>query len=274
MDALLDLADRRHPHAGPAQQEALVARGSDRWRVIRQVAGPTAAAAAHAADRLRGGRVVVAGCFGLGIYGSRRASRCAGGASCGGRPPRLHRTGALYLNGAFEAMLAAGALFFLRRRGYAVGTLYPAPSWWARRWGLVLFGVSTWRWPLGVAIPFTSPDVDQPIQGMLDGADSCRCRPSCRWRSSTAPSRRFSCWACCCGAGARSGASTALGLMSLVRLLCHVYQGPAGAAQVHDDRHRARACSTCERAACGRWCSPTSCWDIVPFMAHGHDVLN
>ena len=127
-----------------------------------------------------------------------------------------------------ECVLGALALVFLRLRGHSLSALMPRPSWRGGVVGALLFGVAMVAWQL-VALVFDENSIQsQPISEIMS-----RTHVSLVMALSLAVVNglyeetfltgylleAFRGW----------GASIAIGVPTLVRLLYHVYQGPIGA---------------------------------------------
>ncbi|QNA98673.1 CPBP family intramembrane glutamic endopeptidase [Massilia sp. Se16.2.3] len=130
-----------------------------------------------------------------------------------------------------ELVLGALALAFLRARGYRISDTLPSPSWRGLQEGLLLYAAAAAAcFVVGWLVPSRS-DLVQPIAQMLTNA-----KPSLVVVLLVSMlnglyeetfllgylTRRF----------ATLGASLAVGLSVLVRLLYHLYQGPSGAVSV------------------------------------------
>lgn len=129
-----------------------------------------------------------------------------------------------------ELFTAFVALFYLRARGWDVASLRPLPTAAGVGMGVVLYGTV---WVLGAMLvsPFESGGVEQPIERMVQEA-----RLSLPMIALTAVVNGTFEEVFLLGflmRGLRGyGLSVALGLMLLVRVLYHLYQGPIGALWV------------------------------------------
>jgi membrane protease YdiL (CAAX protease family) len=170
----------------------------------------------HAETREAIGMVLI--CFGYFILGSVQAVLARGaGAS------RFSNAG-LDAMLVLELILGATALAVLSSRNYPLHTLWPRASWRGMLAGLGLFVCTGVLY--NVSSLLVPPDADWPIAGIMS-------RSSVSW-SSVIPMSIVN--------GAyeeiflgylmrglrRHGASTAIGITVLVRMLYHMYQGPGG----------------------------------------------
>lgn len=178
----------------------------------------------HAAPFEALGIVVL--CFGWFILGSLQAASAW-------RPEA--GTGGGFTNGGFDALvvieliLGTSAIAVLGMRGYPLQSLMPRPSWFGALWGAGLYAAVI---VLDAVIqPLLPGGVGAPVIDMLDQTRAA-------W-SSIVPMALVN--------GAyeeifllgylmrgvrRYGASTAIGVALLVRMLYHTYQGPAGVVAV------------------------------------------
>jgi membrane protease YdiL (CAAX protease family) len=165
---------------------------------------------------------VVALCFGWPIVLSARVVLAGFQIEQGG----FSNVGALFTV-AYEIVLSLAAFALLRRRGYDVASLVPHPTWIDSAIGLALFGAAWIAGALAVA-PFAVNWSEQPIAHMM--------------RASTIMPPVALLMSVVNGAfeevfllgflmrGLRGlGLSTSLGVMMLVRMSYHLYQGPLGA---------------------------------------------
>lgn len=125
-----------------------------------------------------------------------------------------------------ESALAAAAIAYLYARGYAIATLLPAPSLRGSVEGMALFLV-TWLIAGLVAMPFAGGQSAQPIEAMI--AEAKVTMPVVVLMAMINGTFEEVFLLGFLLRGLRGyGLSVALGATLLVRLLCHLYQGPLG----------------------------------------------
>ena len=167
--------------------------------------------------------VVVVLCFGWALWS---AITLAGGRTA----PGGFTDGTLLAMACFELVVAAVAIAFLRWRGYAVRSLVPVPTWRDSALGLGVY-VACWMASVLVLAPFAADFRAQPISHMM--ADSRVTLPAIVVFSLVNGAYEEIFLLGVLMRGARGlGASTALGLVLLLRILYHVYQGPLGVSSV------------------------------------------
>jgi membrane protease YdiL (CAAX protease family) len=128
-----------------------------------------------------------------------------------------------------ELVLAATAIAVLQARGYPLRTLYPQPSWSGALIGVGL--VSGARAVIMLVIPLVPHPAGMPIEEMTANAHVSLATLVPLSIVNGAYEEVFLLAYLMRGLR-RYGASTALGIMLLVRLLYHAYQGPLGALSV------------------------------------------
>lgn len=170
---------------------------------------------------------VVVICFGWFILGSIQAVACGFPKSGGGA---FNDSAFVHLI-TMEAVFASVALLLLRLRGYSIGSLFPAPSWYGCMQGVVLLVVGTLAWwVIAHALP-RDELARQPITEMALAS-----RVSLPVVIALSMVNGLYEEAFLLGYLMRgfrnSGASFAIGLSLLVRVLYHLYQGPLGAISV------------------------------------------
>jgi membrane protease YdiL (CAAX protease family) len=132
---------------------------------------------------------------------------------------------------AVEVVFGAIALAFLHSRGYQLRELMPSPNWSGCLWGVLVFAAAAIA--CSVIARFFTPDelAVQPLGQMVANA-----HPSLQVVLALAALNGVYEETFLLGYLVRgfqeAGASFALGLSTLVRLLCHLYQGPVGALSV------------------------------------------
>lgn len=165
--------------------------------------------------------IVVAICFGWAIASSTRSVAA-------GFQPGEFNDAALGRIVFTEVMCTAIALLFLRARGYAISTLYPAPSATGLGVAVLLYAASLWAAWLAT-LPFTA--AHQPIDDMMAAASPSLTAVLTMAVVNGAFEEVFLLGFLLRGLRAH-GPSVALGISLLVRLLYHLYQGPLGAVSV------------------------------------------
>jgi membrane protease YdiL (CAAX protease family) len=130
---------------------------------------------------------------------------------------------------AVELVLAAAAMAVLQARGYPLRSLYPRPSWSGALIGAGLFLGA--RIAIALVLPLVPHPAETPLEDIVASAHVSLpvliplaivngvYEEVFLLGYLTRGLRRY-------------GASTALGIMLLVRLLYHMYQGPVGALNV------------------------------------------
>lgn len=173
--------------------------------------------------------VVILVCFGMPILNSLYAM-------LSGFPSERSGGAAVFTDGAMiwlivnEVVMAGAALTLLRIRRYAIGSLYPHPTFLGTIAGIALF-IASWLFGWLLVAPFMTSHAQQPIEHML--------------RQSNLSLPVIIAVAMVNGTyeevfllgfllrGLRGfGLSIALGAMLLVRVFYHLYQGPIGALWV------------------------------------------
>jgi membrane protease YdiL (CAAX protease family) len=170
--------------------------------------------------------IVVGLCFGLAIWNSFSVMG-AGFTSEG------FSDAAMLLNGGIEVALGAAALFFLSRRGYAVATVYPAPTAAGTLVGIALYvAIVGLDIALATVLPGTGAGDDQPIARMVHASHLSLQVVVPMALLNGAFEEVFLLGVLMRGLLPRFGVNIAFATMLLVRLLYHLYQGPAGAVMV------------------------------------------
>jgi uncharacterized protein len=131
-----------------------------------------------------------------------------------------------------EGFLGVAALSFLRLRGHSVRELLPSPDWRGCLIGALLCGVAVLAWTAVGQLLFSADEMQaQPIVEIASNA-----RPSLAYVIALSMVNGLYEETFLLGylvrAFAPAGASLALGLSLLVRVLYHLYQGPAGAVSI------------------------------------------
>ena len=166
---------------------------------------------------------IVAICFGCFIIGSVQAVLARGAGES-----RFSNAG-LDATLLLELILGATALAVLSSRHYPLHMLWPRASWRGVLVGLGLFVCTGIVWNAGALL--LPPDADWPIAGIMS-------RTSVSWSSVIPVSIVNGAYEEVFLLGylmrgmRRHGASTALGITVLVRMLYHMYQGPGGVLSV------------------------------------------
>lgn len=125
-----------------------------------------------------------------------------------------------------ELMIAVAAISFLHLRGFAVHTLQPIPTLKGAAVGVVLYAAATLIGSL-VALPFSAGETPQPIETMV--VEATLSIPIIVLMAMINGSFEEVFLLGFLLRGLRAyGASVALSVTLLVRLLCHLYQGPIG----------------------------------------------
>lgn len=125
-----------------------------------------------------------------------------------------------------EVVLAASAILFLHTRGGAISTLLPVPSLMGSVVGVMLFLVA---WVVGTLVyaPFAIGQPVQPIEIMVVEANVSAPAVVLMAMINGTFEEVFLLGFLLRGLRGH-GLSVALGATLLVRLLCHLYQGPLG----------------------------------------------
>jgi len=130
-----------------------------------------------------------------------------------------------------EVVLGAAALSFLRYRGYRLTELLPSPTWPGVLEGVVVCGVGLAACMLVGALLPSAPDTAQPVARMLANATPSIGVVLVLSLLNGLYEETFLLGYLVRGF-ASYGVSFAIGLSVLVRVLYHLYQGPAGAVSV------------------------------------------
>jgi len=131
---------------------------------------------------------------------------------------------------AMELILGSIALGFLYARKFSLASLYPSPSVKGVGVGIILYMaavVASWIF----MAPFASTQSTQPIETMLSTASASAATIVPAAVLNGTFEETFLLGVLLRGMS-KYGASVALGIMLLVRLLYHLYQGPLGAVSV------------------------------------------
>jgi len=130
-----------------------------------------------------------------------------------------------------EVVLGTLALGYLRYRGYVLKELLPSPDWRGCLEGAILCGVAIMACAAANALLPVRPGAVEPVAQMLANA-----RPSLLVLLAVSVLNGLYEETFLLGYLVRSfavfGASFAVGLSVLVRVLYHMYQGPAGAVSI------------------------------------------
>jgi membrane protease YdiL (CAAX protease family) len=129
-----------------------------------------------------------------------------------------------------ELVLGALALAFLRFRGHAVRSLLPRPDVRGGLAGLLLFIAGLATWWLAAAFVDTSELQAQPIAEIMSNTRVSITMALTLSVVNGIYEETFLCFLVDAFRG--HGASVAIGVSTLVRLLYHVYQGPIGALSI------------------------------------------
>ena len=166
---------------------------------------------------------IAALCFGWSVW--------AAIASVGQRPSGGGFTdAALVVSALFEVLVAAAALAFLARRGYALRALVPVPTWRDSALGAALYA-GCWLASAALLAPLAADYADEPIARMMAATHVHLPAVALFSLVNAAYEEVFLVGVLMRGLRGL-GASTALGLVVLLRILCHVYQGPVGVLSV------------------------------------------
>jgi hypothetical protein len=130
----------------------------------------------------------------------------------------------------FELVVGSIAIYVLRRRGFSVMSLYPAPSISGAGLGVLLYIAAAFAgW--AVTAPFSSAAYQEPLERLMPGGAINLVTLVALGLVNGAYEEIF-----LLGFLARGlrgyGLPVALGVPLLVRLLYHLYQGPLGATSV------------------------------------------
>lgn len=125
-----------------------------------------------------------------------------------------------------EVMLANAALVFLHMRGFAVSTLVPTPTFKGAIVGIALFFVA-WLVSQLVVAPFADGQPRQPIEAMITEAKVTLPAVVAMAMINGTFEEVFLLGFLLRGLRGY-GLSVALSITLLVRVLCHLYQGPLG----------------------------------------------
>ncbi|MYN42408.1 CPBP family intramembrane metalloprotease [Duganella sp. FT109W] len=165
--------------------------------------------------------VVGALCFGYFILGSTIAVFSQGGT-------QAFSDNSLLAIVVLELMLGACALGVLYARGYPLRTLLPRPSW-----GGALIGAGLYMLTVGCNVlvtGFASDDLTQPVQRLLEGQRSMSALLLLSLVNGVY--EEVFLLAFLQRGLRRLGGSNAVGVVLLVRMLYHTYQGPLGLLSV------------------------------------------
>jgi membrane protease YdiL (CAAX protease family) len=170
--------------------------------------------------------LVVAICFGLFI--AQSVSAVAAGFPTAGQ---FNDASFASLIGT-ELVLGAMALGFLRYRGYPIERLRPQPSWAGLGLGVLVFAAAMLAWTVvWNALSLSAGYAAQPIAEM-----AAKARVSLPMALAVGTVNGLYEETFVCGylqdTFRSAGASVAIGLSTLVRILYHLYQGPTGTLSV------------------------------------------
>lgn len=160
-----------------------------------------------------------------------------------------------------ELTLAAVALLVLRARGFAIASLYPAPSVVGTLHGMGLFFLAWLAMALALA-PFAG--VPQPIDRMISEA-KLSVAVIGLVAVVNAPFEEVFLLGFLVRGLQGFGVNTAMAVSLLVRVLCHLYQGPVGAMAVLVFG----TVITLSFVISGKLWPAVFChmlWDVVPFL--------
>lgn len=125
-----------------------------------------------------------------------------------------------------ELMIAVAAIGFLHLRGFAVRTLQPVPTFKGAALGVLLYVAASLIASL-IALPFSAGEAPQPIEAMVFDARLSSPTVIAAAMINGTFEEVFLLGFLLRGLRAY-GPSVALSITLLVRLLCHLYQGPIG----------------------------------------------
>ncbi|NKI70834.1 CPBP family intramembrane metalloprotease [Collimonas pratensis] len=162
-------------------------------------------------------------CFGLAIYSSIQA--VSAGFNSG-----AFTDANLYSIIVMELILGAIAFLVLYIRGFAISTLYPAPSLVGVAVGIATY-VATLVAVWVLTAPFVSSQGAQPIDSMVSHASVSLSTVVLVALINGAYEEIFLLGFLLCGLRGY-GLSIAMGVSLLVRVLYHLYQGPLGAISI------------------------------------------
>jgi len=130
-----------------------------------------------------------------------------------------------------ELALGGLALAFLRFRGHSISELLPRPSWAGGIAGVMLFVVTLFAWWFVAGFFDTKSFHSQPIEEMMSKSHvSIGMAVALSMMNGLYEETFLTGYLL--EAFRSYGASVAIGLSTLVRLLYHLYQGPIGAASI------------------------------------------
>jgi len=129
-----------------------------------------------------------------------------------------------------ELVLGGLALAFLRFRGYAVRSLLPRPSLNGGAVGVLLFIAGMATWWVAAAFVDTGELQAQPIAEIMSNTRVSLTMALALSLVNGVYEETFLCFLVDAFRG--HGASVAIGVSTLVRLLYHVYQGPIGSLSI------------------------------------------
>jgi uncharacterized protein len=129
-----------------------------------------------------------------------------------------------------ELVLGALALTFLRMRGHAVLALLPRPNVAGGVAGVVLYVVGILTWWMTLAMFDTRNMAAQPIAEIMSNTHVSLTMVLAMSLVNGIYEETFLCFLVDAFRG--HGASVAIGVSTLVRLLYHVYQGPLGSVSI------------------------------------------
>lgn len=162
-------------------------------------------------------------CFGISTLLSLRAVVM-------GVPDTAFTDGGFVAMAGIEVALAAGALFFLRSRGFDIASLAPRPTWRGGAMALVLF-VAAWIAGVLVTMPFAGLWEQQPITRLMAEA-SVSAAVVVGFALVNGSFEEVFLLGVLVRGLRGYGLSIAIGAPLLVRVLYHLYQGPLGALWV------------------------------------------
>lgn len=130
----------------------------------------------------------------------------------------------------FELVVGAMAIYLLRSRGFSTGSLYPSPSVAGMGIGAIVYAVALLA-SLAVTSPFGGGGYEEPLEDLMSGQSISLATLVALGIVNGSYEEIFLLGFLVRGLRGY-GLGVAIGVSLLVRVVCHLYQGPLGAVSV------------------------------------------
>lgn len=131
---------------------------------------------------------------------------------------------------AFEVLVGTVAIYLLRSRGFAVGSLYPKPSVSGVGIGALVYAAALFA-SFAVTSPFGGGGYEEPLEELMDNRSISLVTLVALGIVNGSYEEIFLLGFLVRGLRGH-GLAVAIGISLLVRMLCHLYQGPLGVVSV------------------------------------------